>query len=111
MKRAFAWYTRCTERGEQVRSMVRVLVAAEGYAMVRFTGCAPFVVRERELERIHEAPRTCAAGKDGDCIHRGCPQLRDGEPGKSGRHCPLGHGGGGLMPTMRHTRRLKAHAC
>ncbi|AIB11819.1 hypothetical protein ABAZ39_07370 [Azospirillum argentinense] len=31
----------------------------------------------------------CAAGKDGDCIHPECPQLRDGEPAKSRRHCPL----------------------
>ncbi|MGB8422244.1 DUF7446 family protein [Paraburkholderia sp.] len=31
----------------------------------------------------------CAAGNDGECSHSQCPQLRDGEPMKSGRHCPL----------------------
>lgn len=31
----------------------------------------------------------CHAGQDGDCTWEGCPQLRDGEPMKSGRHCPL----------------------
>ncbi|HEU6454004.1 MAG TPA: hypothetical protein VN201_00915 [Roseateles sp.] len=31
----------------------------------------------------------CAAGKDGDCTHSQCPQLRDGEPKATGRHCPL----------------------
>ena len=31
----------------------------------------------------------CAADRDGDCSHSQCPQLRDGEPVKSGRHCPL----------------------
>lgn len=31
----------------------------------------------------------CHAGQDGDCIWAECPQLRDGEPVKSGRHCPL----------------------
>ena len=31
----------------------------------------------------------CHAGMDGDCEWKDCPQLRDGEPGKSGRHCPL----------------------
>jgi hypothetical protein len=31
----------------------------------------------------------CHAGKDGDCTHRQCPQLRDGEPSATGRHCPL----------------------
>lgn len=37
-----------------------------------------------------EAPEPhCHAGKDGDCIWKNCPQLRDGEPVKSGRRCPL----------------------
>lgn len=31
----------------------------------------------------------CAAGRDGDCINAQCPQLRDGEPHATGRHCPL----------------------
>lgn len=32
-----------------------------------------------------------AAGRnsDGECNWRECPQLKDGEPDKSGRHCPL----------------------
>jgi len=25
---------------------------------------------------------------DGDCTWAECPQLRDGEPAKTGRHCP-----------------------
>jgi hypothetical protein len=36
-----------------------------------------------------EALTRCAAGRDGECVHDQCPQLRDGEPVKSGRHCPL----------------------
>lgn len=31
----------------------------------------------------------CHAQRDGDCDWPKCPQLRDGEPQKSGRHCPL----------------------
>lgn len=31
----------------------------------------------------------CHAGSDGDCVWKKCPQLKDGEPNKSGRHCPL----------------------
>ena len=31
----------------------------------------------------------CRAGTDGDCSFAGCPQLRDGEPEKTGRSCPL----------------------
>ena len=31
----------------------------------------------------------CHADRDGDCVHANCPQLRDGEPKSTGRHCPL----------------------
>lgn len=30
----------------------------------------------------------CQADDDGECSYDGCPQIRDGEPTKSGRHCP-----------------------
>jgi hypothetical protein len=32
---------------------------------------------------------TCVADSDGECSYIGCPQLNDGEPKRSGRHCPL----------------------
>lgn len=31
----------------------------------------------------------CQGASDGECIWKHCPQLRDGEPKRSGRHCPL----------------------
>ena len=31
----------------------------------------------------------CHAGSDGDCAWEMCPQIRDGEPVATGRHCPL----------------------
>jgi len=31
----------------------------------------------------------CHADSDGECFWAECPQLRDGEPAKSRRHCPL----------------------
>lgn len=31
----------------------------------------------------------CHADSDGDCEWSECPQLRDGEPKATGRHCPL----------------------
>jgi hypothetical protein len=34
----------------------------------------------------------CRAAQDGDCDWSQCPQTRDGEPLKSGRHCPLDKG-------------------
>lgn len=43
---------------------------------------APEVTRDAE-------PMRCHAGRDGDCTHPDCPQLRDGEPVRSGRDCPL----------------------
>lgn len=33
--------------------------------------------------------RRCAASSDGECQHEQCPQIRDNEPGASGRHCPI----------------------
>lgn len=33
--------------------------------------------------------KRCAAARDGDCSHVGCPQILDNEPKRSGRHCPL----------------------
>lgn len=39
-----------------------------------------------------DAPRKteyCHASKDGECLHRKCPQRRDGEPNKTSRNCPL----------------------
>ena len=36
-----------------------------------------------------EAEVQCHAQQDGDCSWRDCPQVRDGEPNSSGRHCPL----------------------
>lgn len=47
-----------------------------------------------ELEQVcrdHriDPPTYCRAQRDGDCTWAGCPQARDGEPGRTGRHCPL----------------------
>ena len=38
---------------------------------------------QRWIESCH------AARSDGECIAPSCPQLRDGEPARSGRHCPI----------------------
>jgi hypothetical protein len=56
----------------------------------------------QRLQRLHDAfnPQElallratgddcCHAQRDGDCIWGQCPQIRDGEPERSGRHCPL----------------------
>ena len=39
---------------------------------------------------LAERRRTrCHANNDGECSSANCPQLLDGEPARSGRHCPL----------------------
>jgi len=41
------------------------------------------------MRRYYELETDCRAGADGDCTWEKCPQLRDKEPMKSGRHCPF----------------------
>lgn len=36
-----------------------------------------------------KAPERCAANRDGECCHPGCPQRRDCEPWATGRNCPI----------------------
>lgn len=46
----------------------------------------------KSLPKKRPAPRLirCHASRgDGECFWEKCPQIRDGEPEKSGRHCPL----------------------
>lgn len=40
-------------------------------------------------KRGNKPIKSCQSGRDGDCIHKLCPQLRDDEPFKTGRNCPL----------------------
>lgn len=42
--------------------------------------------------QVERSPTRCTAARDGECFHAQCPQLLDGEPEKSGRHCPLDTG-------------------
>lgn len=45
----------------------------------------------RGYERVNRCANDigCHAGTDGDCYWSECPQIKDGEPRKSGRSCPL----------------------
>lgn len=44
-------------------------------------------IDKNELEGV--VKERCHADRDGDCDWDNCPQIRDGEPNKSSRHCPL----------------------
>jgi hypothetical protein len=44
---------------------------------------------EPRRDYIEVRTSACHAGSDGDCVWEQCPQLRDGEPIATGRHCPL----------------------
>lgn len=41
------------------------------------------------MEKYEDRERCHAAMSDGECYAATCPQLRDGEPTKTGRHCPI----------------------
>lgn len=43
----------------------------------------------KEISKYPLQVAFCHSGTDGDCNWAKCPQLRDGEPVKSGRRCPL----------------------
>jgi hypothetical protein len=59
-----------------------------GYIMPEVAACAA-------EQKGGASPLTrCGAGRDGECGHTQCPQLRDGEPRATGRHCPLDSEGG-----------------
>jgi hypothetical protein len=45
--------------------------------------------KEHHYRLYYGLATACHAGGDGDCNWKECPQERDGEPGKTGRHCPL----------------------
>jgi protein gp37 len=63
----------------------RIPLLLQTPAAVRFVSVEPMLGAmdiQKYLERCH-------ADRDGDCNHPGCPQIRDGEPIKTGRHCPL----------------------
>jgi len=47
------------------------------------------VAAQQVAEADRAAQARCHADRDGDCSWFGCPQLRDGEPAATGRHCPL----------------------
>lgn len=55
----------------------------------RFRECNEGRARTIANRERYEDRERCHAQKDGDCEHEGCPQLRDGEPAKTGRHCPI----------------------
>jgi len=43
----------------------------------------------RDFYTDEEDRTACRAAKDGECYWSSCPQIKDSEPSKSGRHCPL----------------------
>lgn len=56
----------------------------------------PHIVRvEAVLTKRREELRAkmgrCRSASDGECNAKDCPQLADGEPARSGRHCPIDH--------------------
>ena len=44
--------------------------------------------RLTEFRAQRAAEGHCMSNREGDCNWSECPQLRDGEPERTGRHCP-----------------------
>jgi protein gp37 len=58
-------------------------------AAIRFVSAEP-LLGPIDFQRWIEL---CHAGRDGECSAASCPQLRDREPMRSGRHCPIDNWG------------------
>lgn len=79
------------ESGPDVEQATAAQVASLA-SQVHPSSALPSLTPEGHAARLASQPLTrCAAALDGNCVHPRCPQLRDGEPLNSGRHCPLDH--------------------
>lgn len=70
---------------------------------------AKFIIqaeKEAERRRYYGLGTDCHADRDGDCDWSECPQTRDGEPAKTGRHCPLDVGA--LQTAQEDRKRYRA---
>lgn len=67
----------------------RAAVVREPDEIVRIDPCGS----ARINVRVYFKPEKmrCHGSRDGECSWVYCPQNRDGEPWKSGRHCPYDH--------------------
>ena len=55
----------------------------------RFRECREGKAQTIANRERYEDRERCHAASDGECDALTCPQLRDGEPAKTGRHCPI----------------------
>lgn len=86
-------------RGEDGALWVRGVTEFEDGRFERVTSAAQFPsftlptkpspIVSPHSEGVFPKIERCHADRDGDCNHPNCPQLRDGEPAKTGRHCPI----------------------
>ncbi len=56
------------------------------------TGQLPLKGCSSAMRAKRDPLTSCAADRDGECHHPDCPQIRDNEPDKSDRTCPLWRG-------------------
>lgn len=61
--------------------------SSDAYGDVHLDPCNDCCKHRPEMSKPVKAK--CHAALDGDCTWSHCPQVRDGEPQKTGRHCPL----------------------
>lgn len=69
---------------DQATADARISILLDTPAAVRWISAEPLLGPVDLVASLHR----CGAHRDGDCWRSWCPQLRDNEPARSGRHCP-----------------------
>lgn len=70
------------------------MVPEEGriYMATRINDIEPISMKGFQGFRYYgEEYNGCKSNGDGECDWKSCPQIKDGEPEASGRHCPRWH--------------------
>ncbi len=92
--------TRPAEAARLARELAEAAIRARGVADELQRRCR-FVERlaldvpkfgELSQPALYADHPRCQADRDGDCVWTKCPQARDGEPKRTGRHCPIDDG-------------------
>jgi hypothetical protein len=89
--RANGWATQLPPQQEQQPAAEIITAGIGGYGCDALVSGLPIGTKLYMASAPRPFLTSCAAGRDGECNDARCPQLRDGEPQASGRHCPIDH--------------------
>lgn len=89
--RANGWATQLPAQQEQQPAAEIITAGIGGYGCDALVSGLPIGTKLYMASAPRPFLTRCAAGRDGECNDPRCPQIRDGEPQASGRHCPIDH--------------------